>query len=108
MRRRGTGMIGSTSGALFSDAFHTRIERAGLPAGYPVRIPDSTYRGIAPSRMWQRTAEIVVPSHSLAAANAIVPSDDLLAEVRKFGELKKEGLLTYDEFTQIKRRLLSL
>ena len=51
---------------------------------------------------------MVMQLHLVAATMASFSSNQLVGEIRKLGELKKEGLLSYDEFSQLKRRILAL
>jgi hypothetical protein len=54
------------------------------------------------------TLRKLVADHQGAGSRGATPNTDPVEQVRKFGQLREEGLLTDDEFEAKKRELLGL
>jgi hypothetical protein len=53
------------------------------------------------------TDSSVSDSTAVYSPGPSLPADEAIEQLRKLGELKKEGLLTYEQFEAQKQRLLS-
>ena len=91
LRRPGIGLVGATllgagASAGSSATNHSAQETAQLDA--------------------QPLPEAMVPAEAPKASSSVL-TDEKMMQIRKLGEMKKEGLLTYMEFEAQKQRLLS-
>lgn len=50
----------------------------------------------------------IVPATTVAASGKQAPADDPIAEIERFAELKKQGVITEEEFTAKKKQILGI
>jgi hypothetical protein len=105
MRRRGVGLVGTAvvAGAVGSNAAKRSAQE---------QAQDQQIAALEQQQAMAQQAQTAPPPPQYAAppapvsAGPQVATDATLEQIRKLGELKKEGLLTNDEFETQKKRLL--
>src|SRR6476620_10818039 len=93
LRRPGMGLVGATDAGAYA---------AGSSAARRSAQEAFLNQQLAQPEAQQQAQAMPQPT---AASSGL--TDEKIEELRKLGEIKKEGLLTYEEFTAQKQRLLS-